>query len=320
VVTVDGGRRSGWNRLVTDPAPSTVEDAAAELYGGPVDAFVAERDALVKALRAGGDKSLAAEVKALRKPTVAADALNRALRSDLDAVGELLRSAAELRLAQEEAAAGGSADARSTFTERQDGYRAALDAVVDGAPSHQVEVRAGIEAAVLAGLDDQLLAATFANVPEPAGGFGPFALGPAPRRPHLTVVGGTAVGRSQPPSDDVESDPEGEGDPESDEAEQARRAERLEALRDAERALATVSAEHRVAEEATGMAARTVAEIDGELDELEARRAALTEARQQALTDLEAAQAKLSTVADQVDAATQTVESLASELGDGADS
>lgn len=52
-----------------------------ELYAGPAEEFVARRDALVKARRAQGDKEGAAEVKALRRPTVAAWAVNQVARS-----------------------------------------------------------------------------------------------------------------------------------------------------------------------------------------------------------------------------------------------
>ena len=56
-------------------------DAADDLYGLPLDAFVPERDALAKRLRAEGRRDEAAEVKALRKPSVAAWAVNQAVRS-----------------------------------------------------------------------------------------------------------------------------------------------------------------------------------------------------------------------------------------------
>jgi hypothetical protein len=55
-------------------------DEADELYGLALDAFVPERDALAKRLRADGRRDEANEVKALRKPSVAAWAVNQAVR------------------------------------------------------------------------------------------------------------------------------------------------------------------------------------------------------------------------------------------------
>ena len=47
-------------------------DPIDELYGLPLEDFVAQRDALAKRLRADGDRDAAAAVKKLPKPTRAA--------------------------------------------------------------------------------------------------------------------------------------------------------------------------------------------------------------------------------------------------------
>lgn len=52
-----------------------------ELFDLPPDEFVAARDALAKRLKAEGDKEASASVKALRRPTVAAWAVNQVARS-----------------------------------------------------------------------------------------------------------------------------------------------------------------------------------------------------------------------------------------------
>ncbi|HXS45756.1 MAG TPA: hypothetical protein VN751_14105, partial [Solirubrobacteraceae bacterium] len=57
------------------------DDAVDRLYGLAPGEFVPERDALAKALRADGRRDEAAAVKALAKPTVAAWAVNQAVRS-----------------------------------------------------------------------------------------------------------------------------------------------------------------------------------------------------------------------------------------------
>lgn len=72
-----------------------------ELFDLPPDEFVAVRDALARRLKADGDKDGAATVKALRRPTVAAWAVNQVARSSagrkdvaaLVQVGDRLRDA-----------------------------------------------------------------------------------------------------------------------------------------------------------------------------------------------------------------------------------
>ena len=72
-----------------------------DLFDLPPEEFVAARDALAKRLKADGDKEAAATVKALRRPTVAAWAVNQVARStagrkDIAAllqVGDRLRDA-----------------------------------------------------------------------------------------------------------------------------------------------------------------------------------------------------------------------------------
>ena len=76
------------------------------LYGLPLEEFTPARDALAKELRAAGRKDEAAEVKALRKPSVAAWALNRVARDHPDAIERLRAAGADLREAQNEAMSG----------------------------------------------------------------------------------------------------------------------------------------------------------------------------------------------------------------------
>ena len=80
--------------------------APEDLYGLPLEEFTPARDALAKELKAAGRKDEAAEVKSLRKPSVAAWALNRVAREHPDAVESLRSAGAVLREAQEEAMSG----------------------------------------------------------------------------------------------------------------------------------------------------------------------------------------------------------------------
>jgi hypothetical protein len=71
---------------------------ADELYAEPVGSFTAARDA---AARASADKSLAARVKALKKPSLAAWAVNLLVRRESDQIDQVLELAASLRAAAE---------------------------------------------------------------------------------------------------------------------------------------------------------------------------------------------------------------------------
>jgi hypothetical protein len=95
-------------------AREPVEQAARELYGLPPGEFTRARDARVKELRKEGDREAAGAVKALRRPTVAAWALNQLARRRAKDVERLLAAGEELRGAQEELLGGGD---RSAFQE-----------------------------------------------------------------------------------------------------------------------------------------------------------------------------------------------------------
>jgi hypothetical protein len=80
--------------------------APEDLYGLPLEEFTPARDALAKELKAAGRKDEAAEVKSLRKPSLAAWALNRVAREHAAVIEELRSAGAELRDAQHEAMSG----------------------------------------------------------------------------------------------------------------------------------------------------------------------------------------------------------------------
>ena len=97
-----------------------------ELYGLPLERFVPERNALARRLRAEGDGAEAKRVAKLRKPSVAAWAVNQLVRTQRHAVDELLAAGDALERAQADVLAG-RAEAAS--------LRGAMDrqrAVVDG--------------------------------------------------------------------------------------------------------------------------------------------------------------------------------------------
>src|SRR5688500_315639 len=94
-------------------------DAIAELYSLPLEEFVARRDELARALRDAGEREQAAETKSLRKPSVAAWAVNQLVRREKAAVGELLDAGKRLRAAHEQLLSGGSADALQRASEAE---------------------------------------------------------------------------------------------------------------------------------------------------------------------------------------------------------
>jgi hypothetical protein len=102
-----------------------------DLYGLPLDRFIPERTALARALRADKQRDDAAAVAALRKPSVAAWAVNQLVRSQGAAVTDLFDAGDALRGAQADLLAG-RGDGRSLRAagERE---RAAVDELVQAA-------------------------------------------------------------------------------------------------------------------------------------------------------------------------------------------
>ena len=102
-----------------------------DLYALPLDQFVSERGALARALRADGHREQAASVASLRKPSVAAWAVNQLVRTQTKALDELFAAGDALRRAQEDVVAGrGDAHAMRAAGEDE---RAAVDALVAAA-------------------------------------------------------------------------------------------------------------------------------------------------------------------------------------------
>jgi hypothetical protein len=102
------------------------------LYASPPEEFIAARDELAKRLKAEGNAEEAAEVKALRRPTVAAWAANQVARQHPDQVAELLAAGAELHKAQRKALSGVKGGG---FREAMERRRSAVVALVKAAES-----------------------------------------------------------------------------------------------------------------------------------------------------------------------------------------
>jgi hypothetical protein len=124
-------------------------DEADELYGLPDDEFTSARDALAKRLRGEKRREEADAVKALRRPSVAAAAINRAVREhgadDLLAAGDALRDAHEALLSGK----GDAAAVREATTRERDAVRefARLALGKGASASTEEKVRATLHAA-----------------------------------------------------------------------------------------------------------------------------------------------------------------------------
>jgi hypothetical protein len=102
-----------------------------DLYGLGLERFVPERGALARTLRAEGRRDEAADVMRLRKPSVAAWAVNQLVRAQGTALTELFAAGDALRDAQASVLAGrGDGGALRASAERE---RAAVDALVSEA-------------------------------------------------------------------------------------------------------------------------------------------------------------------------------------------
>jgi hypothetical protein len=84
-------------------ARGRVDDPIDRLYGLPLADFTPERNALARRLRAEGDKERAAEVAALKKPVLAAWAVNRLVRTKRKDIDALVAAAAAIRKGKKDA-------------------------------------------------------------------------------------------------------------------------------------------------------------------------------------------------------------------------
>jgi hypothetical protein len=127
------------------------------LYGVPLEEFTAARDELAAELRANDERQAATEVKKLRKPSLAAWAVNQLARIDREGMKELLSVGEALRKAQREALSGGGAEAIREVTVRR---RRAVDRLVDRAEEVLAEAGHATGRATLDKVGDTLHAAT----------------------------------------------------------------------------------------------------------------------------------------------------------------
>jgi hypothetical protein len=159
-----------------EPTPEVIA-----LYRAAPEGFIAARDALARTLRDAGRTDEAKALKALRKPTVIAWALNQVTDRDPEGVHALLTAGAELRAAQMAAMSGRGADrlraateARRSAVTRLGGI--AADAMREGGKdpdTHVDEIRAALDAAAVdEDAGEALRSGTLERPPQPEAGFG----------------------------------------------------------------------------------------------------------------------------------------------------
>ena len=118
-----------------------LRDVAGELYAAAPGDFIAKRNAAA----ADADRPTAQQIKALRKPSAAASAINALVRDEPDLVGDVLDIGARMRDAF---ASRDRAEIRSLTQERQRLLQRATEGL-DLSPAVQREVEETLQAAVI---------------------------------------------------------------------------------------------------------------------------------------------------------------------------
>ncbi len=159
-----------------DESPAEIAD----LYNLPLDEFTTARDALSQRLKANGDAEEATRVAKLRKPSVAAWALNRASRNNPELVGRLIDSHKMLRKA------GSRKAVEEASVTRRQSVAALTDAAISELEKGSLQTRDRINRTLLAVATDpqgeaDLAAGTLVRELEPSGGgWGEMELPPVP--------------------------------------------------------------------------------------------------------------------------------------------
>ena len=130
---------------------------ADELYGLPLERFVPERGALAKALRAEGRREEAAEVASLRKPSVAAWAVNQLVRTQRGTCPSCSRRATSWA-ARRRTCSARRGEGR-TLRRRRSASAAAVDALLDAARGLLTSDGHELSSAVIERVGDTLQAA-----------------------------------------------------------------------------------------------------------------------------------------------------------------
>jgi hypothetical protein len=161
----------------------SLPEEASALFREPPEMFISARDALARRLGDDGRVDDAATIKALRKPTVAAWALNQLAEGDPDGVRALVDAGAEVRAAQQAALSskrGATERLREATAARRTSVARLASVAVEalartgrGADAHTEAIVHGLEAAsVDPAAGESLIRGTFERPPAAPAGFG----------------------------------------------------------------------------------------------------------------------------------------------------
>ena len=139
-------------------SPSDDAEAALDrIHGLPLSEFTAARNAAAKELAAAGDRDGAERVRAARKPTVAAWAINQLKRTDSRKLSAFAKAVSKLEDAQRALIEEGD---RDEFAKAGDAHRTALEALVAAALDVAADAATARSAALEGRVTSTLQAAT----------------------------------------------------------------------------------------------------------------------------------------------------------------
>jgi hypothetical protein len=239
------------------------------LYGLPLDEFVRQRDAAAKRLRADGERDAAALVKALRKPTAGAWAINQAVRRRGSETQALLGAGERLRAAHAGLLSGGDRnELRAAMDEQRrlagvlsDCAEAIASETGKSGPALRERVRSTLHAAAVDDeVREQLERGRLVREQEAVGLGGPFGDGAAVASAPRSGGGEAAAKRRRAPHERERSRDRGPSAEERKRSADRAEAERL--LAEAEAALESAEAAYEEASERVGAARAAVSEAE----------------------------------------------------------
>lgn len=301
--------------------PSSLRTAVDELYSNPMSEFTARRKTLAAAAKKAGDTEAAAHILGLRKPTLAADTVNRLVRVARTEIDELLVLGSRLREAEK--ALNGPEMRKLSGRRRQlvnDLTRLAFDITDQPAPS--ASVREGVISTLNAALADEDIADMLlsgALVTQARwDGFGATSL------PELATVLPLDVGRRRPAATVHESADDAGADAPSQEIRDSAAgkvvptaAGKAQPVVDTEAGKAAQKAAEKAAGKAAQKAAGEAAEKAKAAQENAEREAAeRARAEDQQRRRLESARAEAASAADDAAGAAEAVQAIDRRLGE----
>jgi hypothetical protein len=306
--------------VADDGGETDLEEAIAAVYAGPLDGFISRRDALAKELRSSKRRAAANEVKALRKPSRAAWALNAVTVGAPEAVNRLIDAVAGTLDAQ---ASGG--DVRAAIAELRAAVRdlagRAARAAADGGQRLEESALANAVLAVIGKPDvfEALRAARLVDVPDVGSLDFLASLPPPPANLVLRASTGASPSTSPRPAQAVPATSARRA-PGRAKAASSADATAAEAAPSPER-IAAFAAQREAARQArlaAEAAEKRSADVQRALESAEARAAEADARLRQAEEEARTARAEVERARRQVDAAAARLQETATAAADAA--